>query len=93
MLAHVDSLRAVPPTAAEVATVQEQQRRALETNRRQNGYWMGLITAYDRRGWDIRESLTEEERVAKLDPRVIQEAARRYLDTANYVHAWLLPEQ
>jgi zinc protease len=92
VLAAIDSLRAFPPTAAEVATVQEQQRRALETNRRQNGYWLNLISAYDRRGWDVREALSEEERVSKLEPRVIQEAARRYLDRDNYVHAWLVPE-
>jgi zinc protease len=93
VMAQIDSLRAYPPTAAEVATVQEQQRRALETNRRQNGYWLNLITSYDRRGWDLREALTEEERVSKLEPRVIQEAARRYLDRNNYVHAWLVPER
>ncbi|MBW3627743.1 MAG: insulinase family protein [Gemmatimonadetes bacterium] len=92
VLAQIDSLRTNPPSAQEVATVQEQQRRALETNRRQNGYWLNLITSYDRRGWDIREALQEEERVSGLDPRVIHEAARRYLDTRNYVHAWLVPE-
>jgi zinc protease len=91
VLAQIDSLRAFPPTAQEVATVQEQQRRALETSRRQNGYWLNLISSYDRRGWDVREALQEEERVSRLQPATLQEAARRYLDTRNYVHAWLVP--
>ena len=56
------------------------------------GYWLGLITSYDRRGWDVRDALREEERVSALQPSVLQEAARRYLDTSNYVHAWLVPQ-
>ena len=92
VLAHIDSLQATPPSLEEVASVQAQQRRELETNRRENGYWLGVIGANDRLGWDVREELGAEARIAALTPQVVQAAARRYLDRSRYVHAWLVPE-
>jgi zinc protease len=92
VLAQIDSVRSRAPSAQEVANIHEQQRRALETNRRENAYWLGLINAYDRRGWELRDAQQEDARIARIDAATIQDAARRFLDTRNYVSAWLVPE-
>ena len=91
-LAQIDSVRATGPTDQELAKVGEAEIRNRETALRQNRYWLGQLAFFDQTG---------EDPAALLDPRgdadlftasAIREAARRYLDPANYVRVTLLPE-
>jgi len=90
---HIDSLKTTGPSQDDILKVQESQRRSRETSLRQNGYWLGQIIARERDGIDLREILTYEQLVDALDATAIQEAARRFFDMENYVHAVLLPEE
>jgi zinc protease len=90
-LAQIDSVRTAGPTDQELAKVREAEIRNRETALRQNRYWLGQLAFFDQTG---------EDPAALLDPRgdadlftasAIREAARRYLDPANYVRVTLLP--
>jgi zinc protease len=92
VLAHVDSLRRVAPSVEEVAKVQELQRRERETNLRQNGYWLSVISAYDRRDWPLERIRTAPELTEGLTAEGIRAAARRLLTLDNYAVFRLIPE-
>ncbi|MDP9347798.1 MAG: insulinase family protein [Gemmatimonadota bacterium] len=92
VLAQVDSLKKAGPTAEELQKVKEARRRQRETDLRDNSFWISQLLYYGNHGWDPRAIPGEEEQVAKLDAAAIREAARRFLDTANYVHVSLVPE-
>ena len=89
----LDSLRRVPPTAAEVERVREQQRRQLEVARKQNGWWMGTIRSRLEEGEPLATLLSSADaRLATLTPGVLHAAAQRYFTEANRIRFVLLPE-
>jgi len=79
------------PTAAEVEKVREAQRRSRELSLRQNGFWIGSISAAYEYGDDPRDILTQNELTEALTAQNIQDTARRYLRMDNYVRVTLLP--
>ena len=93
VFAMIDSLKANAPTAADVGKVKEQLTRAREVEVKQNGYWLGNIMARHQAGEDIEGLLAPYDRMLSgLTGAQIQEAARKYFDTANYARFVLLPE-
>lgn len=74
--------------------VREGITRSREVEVKQNGYWLSNIMAREQAGEDIGGLLgAYDEMVRKLSAAQIQEAAKRYLDTANYARFVLLPEK
>ncbi len=92
VFAQIDTLKRQGPLERDVAKVREMQVRAREVDLRENRFWLSQILTYDLYGWDPREILAYEQRARGLTPQMIQEAARRYLDTQNYVQVSLYPE-
>ena len=99
----VDSLRAAVfreieriktdgPTADEIEKVREIQRRAEETEIRQNGFWLNSLAASARYGQDPRMVLRRGELRATLTPTLVRDIARKYLNESRYVQVRLLPE-
>jgi zinc protease len=80
------------PTAADVAKVQEAQRRVRETNLRTNNFWTGSLSSAYQYGDDPRDVLKYDALVSGLTPEKIRDAARKYIKTDNYVRVTLLPE-
>jgi Predicted Zn-dependent peptidases len=89
----IDSLKANPPSQADVDKVKEQILRTREVETRQNSYWLGNIIARDEAGEDLA-GLTSvyDEMVKRLAPAQIQQAAKQYFNTSNYARFVLLPE-
>ncbi|THC46872.1 pitrilysin family protein [Massilia sp. Mn16-1_5] len=81
------------PSAGDLAKVKQNwiqnHRKAL----RENGYWLGRIQAALIDETDPADILTHEQRVNALSAGEVQEAARRYLNTENYVQVVLYPEK
>ncbi len=81
------------PAAADLAKVKQNwiqnHRRAL----RENGYWLGRLQSALLDGTDPAAILTHEERVQALQANEVQDAAKRYLNTGNYVQVVLYPEK
>src|SRR5450759_3174142 len=90
----IDSLQKKAPTAAEVDKVKEQIFRAREVETRTNDYWSGNMVARDRAGEDIGGlSAPYDVMVKGLTAAQLQDAAKKYLNTANYAKFVLLPEK
>lgn len=92
VLQELDSLRRVPPTAAEVERVREQQRRELEVARKQNNWWVSVLQARLDNGDDVRSVYADDALIAGLTAEKLAAAARKYLDDANRARFVLLPE-
>jgi len=88
----IEQIRAEGPDEGDIAKVREMQFRAREIDFRQNHFWMNQLMAYHQNGWDLGEIPAGASRSISLTPEVLQEAARLYLDPANYVQVTLLPE-
>lgn len=87
----IQALQAQGPTPQEVHKVREAHSRARETDLRDNNFWLMQLTSYARSGWELESIATADERIRALAPEPIRQAARAYLDAANYVQVSLLP--
>lgn len=92
LLQHIDSVKQHGASPQDLEKVKEAQRRERETALRQNGYWLGQLSAKTRYHEDPREILTYEQLIDGLTSDMIKQAAQRYLRTDNYVQVMLLPE-
>ena len=92
VLHELDSLRRVPPTAAEVERVREQQRRELEVARKQNGWWVGMLQGRLDNGDDVTTVFADDALIAGLTAEKLAAGARKFLDETNRARFVLLPE-
>ena len=88
----IERIKAEGPDDETVAKVRETQRRAKETNLRENRYWLGQLSSYERLGIDLSE-LPSYELIEGWTAGQVQQAAIRYLRTDQYAKFVLLPEQ
>jgi zinc protease len=91
VFAQVDALRRDGPTDAEVAKIRETTVRERETGLRQNGFWLAWIREADESGEPLAGLLDLQATLRALTAGPLREAARRYLDTGNFVRVTLLP--
>jgi zinc protease len=87
----IELIKAEGPREQDMQRVRETQRRERETSLRQNGYWAGQLSAYDRAGHDLADILAYEQRVEALTADMVRDAARELLRTDTYVRVSLLP--
>ncbi|HIG76232.1 MAG TPA: insulinase family protein [Bacteroidetes bacterium] len=80
------------PEARYVENVRESARRAEETNRRENGYWLRALSESARYGTALADVIADAERRQSATPESVQATAQRYLDPEQYVQVVLLPE-
>jgi len=93
LFAVIDSVQKTPPSPADVDKVKEQLLRVHETELKQNAYWISTIMSRDQNGDDIAGVLARYDAMIKgLTAAQIQQAAKRYFNTKNYVRIVLLPE-
>ncbi|AHG90196.1 peptidase M16 domain protein [Gemmatirosa kalamazoonensis] len=93
VLQELDSMRTKGPTADEIQKVRETGLRELETAEKQNRWWLGSLAEAVQSGEDPRTIVDGREQLARLTPALVQEAARKYLNAANYAHFTLMPEK
>jgi zinc protease len=88
----VERLKAQGPTEAEVVDAREALMVNHQTDLAENGRLAAKIMDRYEVSQDVMEFFDLPAEYQKLDAQTIQEAARRYLDTANYVKVTLFPE-
>ena len=88
----LDSIKTKGPTADEIQKVRETGLRELETAEKQNRWWLSSLADAIQGGEDPRTMLEERARLNALAAALVQEAARKYLNTQNYARFTLLPE-
>jgi zinc protease len=91
-LAEVERMRHDGPSLEDLAKEQEVQRRELETNLKQNGYWNGSLQTVNVLGWDPLRILKRRERIDQLTPDAVHETFRRYFPADDYSVIRLVPE-
>jgi zinc protease len=78
-------------TAEDLAKIKEQQKRSLEVNIKQNNFWMNnLFDAYYN-GYDPKQILQKEKQINDLTAKMIQDAAKKYINPKIYIRAVLKP--
>jgi zinc protease len=89
----LDSLKASGPTADEIAKVRETGLRELETAEKQNRWWLASLVDALQSDEDPRTIVEQRAAYQTLTPALVQETARKYLNTGNYARFTLLPER
>ncbi len=92
VIKEVERLKSQGPSAADVARVQELERRDLENATKQNSYWMGSLQTVHMLGWDPTGIARREERIQKLTPQVLHETFKKYFPADRYTVVTLRPE-
>jgi zinc protease len=88
----VERLKAQGPTETEVADARQALMVGHQTDTAENSRLVAQIAERYELSEDVMEFFNLPAQYQKLNTLVIQDAARRYLDTANYVRVTLFPE-
>ena len=89
----IDALKTGPLTMRDISDTQRALQREFETNSKLNGYWLNQIALRYEYGEDPATVLQLPTLYAALTPEAIQDAARTYLNTNDYVQVTLFPEK
>ncbi|MDZ4805436.1 MAG: insulinase family protein [Candidatus Eisenbacteria bacterium] len=92
-LAVVKALRAHGPKQEEIASLQELERRELETSEKQNAYWLGSLQLVHQMGFDPLRVAKRRERIDLLTAESLHEAFKTYLPVDRWTRVTLWPEQ
>jgi zinc protease len=83
-LAEVKKLATDGPSAEDLSKEQEVQRRELETNMKQNGYWTGSLQNCDLMGWDPKRIVKRKERIDLLTTANLHDTYKKYFPADHY---------
>lgn len=91
-LKEIERLKAEGPSADDLAKVKELERRELETNAKQNSYWMGSMQTVHQYGWDPAGIARRSERTERLTQDNIKQMFQKYFNMERYTLVTLKPE-
>jgi zinc protease len=89
----IEKFKKEGPTEKQLTDEKEALIREFETNSKQNGYLLSQIQARYYNGEDPAGVWQVTEFYKKLDAATVQEAAKLYLDTKNFIKITLFPEK
>ncbi len=92
VFAEVERLRVQGPTADDVNKVKEMEKRDLETNARQNQYWLGSMQSVHMYGWDPLGIIRRPQRSESLTPEILHGIFRKYFPAERHTVVTLKPE-
>jgi len=79
-------------SAEDLAKVKEQQKRKLETDLKQNLFWMNALYDAWYLGNQPAEILNKQKQVEGLSSKMIQDVAKKYINLNSYIRATLQPD-
>jgi zinc protease len=88
----VTRLQKQGPSLDDLNKVKEMERRDLETNARQNSYWVGSLQTVHMLGWDPDGINRRLDRVEKLTPEILHGMFKKYFPMDRYTVVTLKPE-
>ena len=92
VFAEVERLKSQGPSADDVGKVKEMEKRDLETNARQNPYWVGSLQAVHMYGWDPMGIARRPQRTDALTPEILHGIFKKYFPMDRYTVVTLKPE-
>jgi zinc protease len=93
VLTEIELLKTKGPTDEQVNDVKQALERDYETNSQQNGYLVSQLSVKYEYGEDLGSFFHIVDLYKAIDNKAIQDAAKLYFDTANYVQVTLFPEK
>jgi zinc protease len=91
-LTEIERLKKEGPSADDVQKVKELERRDLETNAKQNAYWLGSMQLVHTYGWDPAGIARRDQRTERLTQENIKQMFQKYFPTDRYTLVTLKPE-
>ena len=91
-LTEIERLKVEGPSADDVSKVKELERRDLETNVKQNSYWLGSMQTVHSYGWDPTGIARRDQRTERLTQENIKQMFQKYFPTDRYTLVTLKPE-
>lgn len=91
-LKEIERLKVEGPSADDVAKVKELERRDLETNAKQNSYWLGSMQTVHLYGWDPAGIARRDQRTERLTQENIKQMFQKYFPMDRYTLITLKPE-
>ena len=91
-LKEIERLKTEGPSAEDVDKVKELERRDLETNTKQNSYWLGSMQTVHLFGWDPAGIARRAERTEALTAENIKAMFQKYFPMDRYTLVTLKPE-
>jgi zinc protease len=88
----VKRLKSQGPSTDDVNKVKEMERRDLETNARQNSYWLGSLQSVHMFGFDPSSILRRPQRTESLTPEIVHGTFTKYFPLDRYTVVTLRPE-
>ena len=88
----IGKLRAEGPTDENMFKAKQIQKRELETNLQENGFWMNALAEAERYNLDPRETLALAAKIDAITSEMVKQAALTYLRDDRYVQVTLQPE-
>jgi len=94
VMTEIDSVRQTLLKPEQVSRLRSLLTRDHEKKSEENGYLLGQISRRydDGDGANVGAAVHPAQQISRLSGAAIQQAARRYLDTDNYVRVTLIPE-
>jgi zinc protease len=92
-MSQVERLTANGPTEKEISDTREKLLRDQETGTKQNGYWVTQLLLRYQTGEPVDTLFSMPELYKAITPKMIHDAAKRYLNPANRVTVTLFPEK
>jgi zinc protease len=77
----------------DLAKVKEQQRRKLQTDLRQNQYWLNALYDAYYLGNDPGKTILRQKEIDALTGKMIQDVARKYINLNAFIRGVLMPEK
>jgi zinc protease len=93
LVRQIETLKASGPSEREVSDAREALLRQHETTLARNDRLVTELAAMYEDSEDVNEFFALPALYGALTPEMVQDAARRYLDTGNYVRVTLYPEK
>ncbi|RPD42059.1 M16 family metallopeptidase [Chitinophaga barathri] len=92
-LDEIEKIKKEGATAVDVEKFKAESKRAMEVSLRENNFWLNYLTGKLKTNEDPLSILKQNERLEKVTPDSVKEAANKYLSNANYFKAVLVPEK
>ncbi len=89
----IEKMKIQGPAEEEVSNIKEAEIRSFETSSQQNNWWLIQLAYRYQAGEDPGDLLRFQDSLDKLNVESIQEAAKKYFNTENFVQVTLLPEK
>ncbi|MGX5820986.1 M16 family metallopeptidase [Chitinophaga lutea] len=92
-LDEIEKIKKEGATAVDIEKFRAESARAMQVSLRENSFWMSYLSSKFKTGEDPTSVLRHSERLKLVTPESVKAAAVKYLGSANFFKAILVPEK